>query len=72
MIIKPVRVHKMYEEFHRYPRITYVGEFNDKKKLINIYNSLGEKFINILGTYQWKMGNSDEVYFVEQDAFYIR
>lgn len=70
MIFKHVLVHKMYEEFHRYPRLSFTGEFDENSNLINLTNSYGNSFERILGTYQWKMDNSDDVYFVEEDAFY--
>lgn len=76
MSIKRVKVHKMYEEFHMFPPLTYVGEYDVFNNLIHVYNSLNQKLTRIVGTYQWVLIDADstsdpkDVYFVEEDPEY--
>ena len=62
----------MYEKFHEYPTLQYIGEYDDSHNLINVFNSLNQKLKRILGTYQWYLIGSDEIYFVEEDPIYKR
>ncbi|WP_227591219.1 hypothetical protein [Acinetobacter shaoyimingii] len=67
-MIKKVKVHKMFEEFHILPVIQYVGEFDDKGRLIRLYNSINQELDRIYGTSQWILNGTEEVYFVEGDS----
>lgn len=67
MSIKQVKVHRMYEEFHEFPIIQYIGEYSQSKHLINVFNSFNQRLTCILGTYQWELVGSEQVFFVEED-----
>jgi len=49
MQIKKVTAHKMFEEFHQFPVIQYVGENNN---LVRLFNSLNQQLTRIIATYQ--------------------
>ena len=68
LMIKKVKVHKMFEEFHILPVIQYVGEFDDRGHLIRLYNSINQELDRIYGTSQWILNGTEEVYFVEGDS----
>lgn len=62
----------MYEEFHRLPAIQHVGEYDDANNLIKLFNSMNQQFIHIVGTYQWRLVDTDDVFFVEEDPIFRR
>ena len=65
MNIVKVKVHKMYENFHRNPAIQYVGFFDDNNVLISLYDNNNIKLINKIGTLQWVSIATNQAYFVE-------
>lgn len=71
-MIKKVTVHKMYEEFHRLPAIQYVGEYDDANNLVKLFNSKNQQLIRIVGTYQWRLLDTEDVFFVEEDPAFRR
>lgn len=70
MSMRKVTVHKMYEEFHLFPMIQYKGEYDELYNLVNVYNSFNQKLSRIVGTYQWALIGTDDVFFVEEDLMY--
>lgn len=70
MIIKEVLVHKMYENFHQYPVVKYVGVYDNKKQLVKLFNRFNQKLERIKGSYQWCLNDTNDVYFVEEDPIF--
>ncbi|ENU59593.1 MULTISPECIES: hypothetical protein [Acinetobacter] len=70
MSMKKVTVHKMFEEFHQYPIVQYIGEYDERSNLINVYNSFNQKLSRIFGTYQWAQIGTDDIFFIEEDPMY--
>ncbi|NNG82238.1 hypothetical protein [Acinetobacter sp. ANC 5378] len=67
MHIKPVKVYKMNEDFKISPKLVYTGEYDDEYNLMNVYNSSQEKLTRIMGTYQWILNSTGEIFFIEED-----
>lgn len=67
MHIKPVKVYKMNEDFRISPKLIYMGEYDDEYNLINVYNTSKEKLTRIMGTYQWILNSTGEIFFIEED-----
>lgn len=67
MHIKPVKVYKMNEDFKISPNFIYMGEYDDEYNLMNVYDSLQEKLTRIMGTYQWILNSTGEVFFIEEE-----
>ncbi|EOQ68683.1 hypothetical protein F931_01400 [Acinetobacter pittii ANC 4050] len=72
MELKPVKMHKMFRDFHEEKEIGYIGEYDEKHVLVAIYDIFKEKMQKIEGTYQWVLPSSGEVFFVEEDPIYSR
>ena len=66
MHIKPVKVYKMNEDFKISPKLVYMGEYDDEYNLMNVYNSSQEKLTRIMGTYQWILNSTGEIFFIEE------
>ncbi|OAL79125.1 hypothetical protein AY606_06765 [Acinetobacter sp. SFB] len=64
MHMKPVKVYKMNKDFKISPKLIYMGEYN----LMNVYDSLQEKLTRIMGTYQWILNSTGEVFFYSRRA----
>lgn len=43
MHIRPVKAYKMNEDFKFLPKLMYMGEYDDDRHLINVYDSSKEK-----------------------------
>jgi len=69
---KKVKGHKMFEEFNFSSATLFTGEYDNQHRLIYLYNSLHQSLIHIFGTYQWKLIEINEVYFIEEDIFFKR
>lgn len=67
MHIQPVKVHKMYSEFHRSPQINFMGEYDDHHHLIAVYNSSHEYLTHVMDTQQWLLASQNQLYFIEPD-----
>ncbi|MGE8560736.1 MAG: hypothetical protein ACN6NJ_07290 [Acinetobacter sp.] len=67
MHIKPVKVYKMNEDFRISPKLIYMGEYDDEYNLMNVYNTSKEKLTRIMGTYQWILNSTGEIFFIEED-----
>lgn len=67
MHIKSVKVYKMNEDFKTSPKLVYMGEYDDEYNLMNVYNSSKEKLTRIMGTYQWILNSTGEIFFIEED-----
>jgi hypothetical protein len=71
MHTRPVKVYKMNEDFKTSPKIMYMGEYDDDRHLINVYDSSKEKLTKIMGTYQWISDSTGEIFFIEEDFPYL-
>jgi hypothetical protein len=49
----------------------YTGEYDDDRHLINVYDSSKEKLTKIIGTYQWILNSTGEIFFIEEDYPYL-
>jgi hypothetical protein len=67
MHIKLVKVYKMNEDFKVSPKLIYMAEYDDDHNLMNVYDSSQEKLTRIMGTYQWILNSTGEVFFIEED-----
>lgn len=67
MSFKKIKVHKMFEEFHRFPVIEYIGEYDELHNLISLFNTFHQKLSPISGTLQWALIGTDDIFFVEED-----
>lgn len=72
MSMKAVKVHKMYQEFHRFPPMQFMGEYDESNQLVSLVNSFHQHLSRISGTYQWALAGSNEVYFIEEDPMFRR
>lgn len=70
MTLKKVKVHKMFEDFHDYPKIQFNGEYDHKNTLVKLFDNLNRQLFRIIGTYQWRLIESNEIYFVEEDFIF--
>ncbi|MCH4248196.1 MAG: hypothetical protein LKF82_10280 [Acinetobacter populi] len=67
MSIHVVQAHQMYHEYQSNEKIIFVGIYSDHQ-LMELFNNYNQQLFRILGTYQWSLPNTEEVYFV-QDEF---
>lgn len=72
MIFKKVIAHPMYHDFYVSPLMSFLGEYNDKHQLINVFSQSHQKLIPIIGTYQWQLADHSAVYFIEEDYTFDR
>ena len=71
MHIRPVKAYKMNEDFKILPKLMYTGEYDNNRHLINVYDSSKEKLTKIIGTYQWILNSTGEIFFIEEDDPYL-
>ncbi|MGD9699227.1 hypothetical protein [Acinetobacter sp.] len=71
MIIRPVKAHKMNEDFDTTPTVIYTGEYDEENHLLNVYDSSQEQLTKIMGTNQWILNSTGEVFFIEEDVPYF-
>ncbi|OTG67824.1 hypothetical protein B9T25_07530 [Acinetobacter sp. ANC 4470] len=72
MHTRPVKAYKMNEDFKVLPKIMYMGEYDDDDNLINVYDASKEKLTKIMGTYQWILDSTGEIFFIEDDFSYLK
>ncbi|MGE8557368.1 hypothetical protein [Acinetobacter sp.] len=71
MNIRPVKAHKMNEDFDTLSTVIYTGEYDQENHLVNVYNSSQEQLTKILGSNQWILTSTGEVFFIEEDVPYF-
>lgn len=71
MNIRPVKGHKMNENFDTLSTVIYTGEYDQENHLVNVYNSSQEQLTKILGSNQWILTSTGEVFFIEEDVPYF-
>lgn len=69
---KKVKVHPMYHEFQEYSLDHYIGEYDEKNNLIKVFNPVNQQLKRIIGTYQWVLTGTSDVFFIEEDPIFFR
>lgn len=67
MTMRSIEVHKMFAEFQVFPRIIYMGEYDENNELIHLYNKYKESLKLIPNTHQWRLNSTGDIYFTSQD-----
>lgn len=61
----------MNEDFDTLSTVIYTGEYDQENHLVNVYNSSQEQLTKILGSNQWILTSTGEVFFIEEDVPYF-